>query len=81
MAEFDFVLTLQREIKRKLASLSLGVTSGAIDNFDKYKYITGQISALESVLQEISNLLNKKEQEVHDGKVIRIDKDPKPTKG
>jgi len=39
MAEFDFVLTLQREIKRKLAALSLGVTSGAIDNFDKYKYI------------------------------------------
>ena len=81
MSEFDFVLRLQREIKQKLASLASSVTSGSIDNFDKYKYITGQISALESVLQEISNLLNKKEQEVHDGKVIRIDKDPKPTKG
>jgi|TARA_R100001480_G_scaffold56376_3_gene69361 ethanolamine utilization microcompartment shell protein EutS len=80
MAEFDFVLTLQREIKRKLAALSLGVTSGAIDNFDKYKYITGQIAALESVLQEISNLLNKKEHYEDEGNVIRIDKDPRSPK-
>tara|TARA_R100001244_G_C5107480_1_gene120323 strand:- start:212 stop:457 length:246 start_codon:yes stop_codon:yes gene_type:complete len=80
MAEFDFVLTLQREIKRKLAALSLGVTSGAIDNFDKYKYITGQIAALESVLQEISNLLDKKEHYEDEGNVIRIDKDPRSPK-
>ena len=81
MDEFVFIHKLQRAIKNNLAALSVNVTSGGVDNFDKYKYITGQISALESVLQEISNLLNKKEQEVHDGKVIRIDKDPKPTKG
>ena len=80
MAEFDFVLALQREIKRKLAALSLGVTSGAIDNFDKYKYITGQIAALESVLQEISNLLNKKEHYEDEGNVVRIDKDPRSSK-
>ena len=80
MAEFDFVLALQREIKRKLSALSLGVTSGAIDNFDKYKYITGQIAALESVLQEISNLLNKKEHYEDEGNVIRIDKDPRSPK-
>ena len=80
MAEFDFVLTLQREIKRKLAALSLGVTSGAIDNFDKYKYITGQIAALESVLQEISNLLDKKEHYEDEGNVVRIDKDPRSPK-
>jgi ethanolamine utilization microcompartment shell protein EutS len=81
MDEFTFVLKLQRAIKGNLAALSINVTSGGVDNFDKYKYITGQISALESVLQEISNLLNKKEQELHDGKVVRIDKDPKPTEG
>ena len=80
MAEFDFVLTLQREIKRKLSALSLGVTSGGIDNFDKYKYITGQIAALESVLQEISNLLDKKEHYEDEGNVVRIDKDPRSPK-
>ena len=81
MDEFVFVHKLQRAIRQQLAALSVNVTSGGVDNFDKYKYITGQISALESVLQEISNLLNKKEQELHDGKVVRIDKDPKPTEG
>jgi ethanolamine utilization microcompartment shell protein EutS len=81
MDEFVFIHKLQRAIKNNLAALSVNVTSGGVDNFDKYKYITGQISALESVLQEISNLLNKKEQELNDGKVVRIDKDPKPTQG
>ena len=75
MNEFIFIHKLQRAIKQNLASLSISVTSGSIDNFDKYKYITGQISALESVLQEISTLLDKKEQDDNDGKVIRIDKD------
>jgi hypothetical protein len=75
MADIEFIVRLQREIKKRLAALSLGVTSGAIDNFDKYKYITGQIAAYEAVLQEISNLLDKKEQYEDTGNVIRIDKD------
>ena len=49
MDEFVFVHKLQRAIKQNLAALSINVTSGGVDNFDKYKYITGQISALESV--------------------------------
>ena len=77
MDEFVFVHKLQRAIKQRLAALSINVTSGGGDNFDKYKYITGQISALESVLQEISNLLDKKElYEEKDGNVIRNDKEP-----
>ena len=75
MNEFVFIHKLQRAIKQHLSSLSVSVTSGSIDNFDKYKYITGQISALESVLQEISTLLDKKEQDDNEGNVIRIDKD------
>ena len=78
--EFVFVHKLQRAIKQQLAALSINVTSGGVDNFDKYKYITGQISALESVLQEISNLLNKKELHEEDGNVVRIDKEPGNTK-
>ena len=79
--EFVFIHKLQRAIKQNLAALSLNVTSGGVDSHEKYKYITGQISALESVLQEISNLLTKKEQEQNEGKDVRIDKDPRPTKG
>ena len=78
--EFVFVHKLQRAIKQQLAALSINVTSGGVDNFDKYKYITGQIAALESVLQEISNLLEKKEHYEDEGNVIRIDKDPRSPK-
>ena len=49
MDEFSFVLKLQRAIYQQLASLSLNVTSGGVDSHEKYKYITRQISALESV--------------------------------
>ena len=77
--EFVVIHKLQRAIRQRLTSLSLNVTSGAVDNFDKYKYITGQLAAFEAVLQEISNLLKLKEQENDDGKVVRIDKD-RPTK-
>ena len=47
---------------RSEAKLSLSVTSGGIDNMEKYRYIIGQIAALEAVLQELSNLLEDKEQ-------------------
>ena len=39
---------------------------------ETYKYIIGQINALESVQQEISNLLNDKEQNEDRGTVINI---------
>ena len=45
---------------------------------ETYKYITGQIHALESVRQEISNLLNDKEQ--NDTKGTVVDLNPKSPK-
>jgi hypothetical protein len=56
----------------RLEQLSISVTSGNIDNMEKYKYIIGQITALEAVKQEISILLNDKEQ--NNGTVIDISK-------
>ena len=41
---------------------AISITSGSIDNMEKYRYIVGQIAALEAVLQELSNLLEDKEQ-------------------
>ena len=46
------------------------VTSGGVDNMEKYNYIIGQINALEATKQELSNLLEDKEQ--HEGTVIDI---------
>ena len=61
---------LIRFIRERTDQLSITVTSGGIDSMEKYQYIIGQINALESVQQEISNLLNDKEQ--NEGTVINI---------
>ena len=49
-------------VNTRLQALSMSVTSGSIDSMEKYRYIIGQIAALEAVLQELSNLLEDKEQ-------------------
>ena len=64
--------SLRRAIIRRVETLSISVTSGGVDNMETYKYIIGQINALESVQQEISNLLNDKEQNENRGTVINI---------
>ena len=64
--------SLRRAIRRRVDQLALNVTSGGVDSMETYKYIIGQINALESVQQEISNLLNDKEQNEDRGTVIDI---------
>ena len=64
--------SLRRAIKRRVESLAISVTSGGVDSMETYKYIIGQINALESVRHEISNLLNDKEQNENRGTVIDI---------
>ena len=59
-----------RFLDSRIEQLSISVTSGGIDNMENYKYTIGQINALESVRQEISNLLNDKEH--NEGTVIDI---------
>ena len=68
------IVKLNRLLNQRLEDLSVAVTSGAIDNMENYKYIIGQIKALESVRQEISNLLNDKEQK--NGTVVNIKDTP-----
>ena len=60
---------LIKYINRRTEELSLAVTSGGIDSMTKYNYIIGQITALEATKQELSNLLDDKEQH---GTVIDI---------
>ena len=63
---------LKRAITRREAQLAISVTSGGVDNMETYKYIIGQINALESVRQEISNLQQDKELNENRGTVINI---------
>jgi hypothetical protein len=62
---------LIRFSKSRIENLSVSVTSGSVDNMENYKYIIGQINAYEATLQELSNLLEYKEQN-EKGTVIDI---------
>ena len=53
---------LLKFLRVRIDSLSISVTSGGVDNMENYKYIIGQINGLEDTRQEISNLLEDKEQ-------------------
>ena len=64
------ITKLLRNLNKQIDTLSISVTSGNVDNMEKYKYIVGQITALEAVKQEISILLNDKEQ--NNGTVVDI---------
>ena len=63
MANLESVIhRLQRALKNRVQQLAISVTSGGVDNMETYKYTIGQINALEAIKQEISNLLENKEQ-------------------
>ena len=67
-----------RFLDSRIEQLSISVTSGGIDNMENYKYIIGQINAYEATKQEISNLLNDKEQ--NEGTVVDINTKNSSTK-
>jgi len=66
----NVIYKLQRVLDKRIQQLAISVTSGGVDSMETYKYIIGQINALEATKQEISNLLNEKEQ--NDGTVVDI---------
>ncbi len=69
------VYKLQRGLDKRIQQLAISVTSGGVDSMETYKYIIGQINALEATKQEISNLLNEKEQ--NEGTVVDIKRNGK----
>ena len=58
-------------IKQRREDVKELMASGAIDSMERYQDMLGQIRTYESLLQEISTLLNKKEQN-EKGTVISI---------
>ena len=57
-----FVYKLQKLLRDEVERNVQVLASGCVDNMENYKYITGKIHALDAVSQEISNLLEEKEQ-------------------
>ena len=70
----NVIYKLQKTLERRIQALAISVTSGGVDNMETYKYIIGQINALESVRQEISNLQHDKELNGKSGTVIDLNR-------
>ena len=72
MDELTFVDKIRRVIKMRHDDVVSAMASGGVDTMEKYQYMLGQIRTYQYLNQEISTLLNKKEQNDKDGTVIDI---------
>ena len=75
MEELLFIDKIKRIIKMRHDDVVAAMVSGGVDTMEKYQYMLGQIRTYQYMSQEISSLLEKKEQK-DDGTVISI-KQPK----
>ena len=71
MDEMIFVDKVRRIIKMRHDDVVAAMVSGGVDNMEKYQYMLGQLRTYQYISQEISSLLDKKEQK-NDGTVISI---------
>jgi len=62
MNDIELIPKIQKFIKTNHTNIADAMVAGGVDNMEKYKYMLGQAHAYQIVLQEISNLLNPKEQ-------------------
>ena len=72
--ELEVISKLQKRLKDAYQAIGNNIMAGGIDNMEKYKYMLGQAHAYQYISQEISNLLNKKEQKNEQGTVIDLNK-------
>ena len=71
------VSKLQKIMRDSLQRVGDAMISGGVDNMEKYQYMLGQARTYQYLLQEISNLLEEKEQKDEQGNVIDIKGSPK----
>ena len=74
MQDLELITKIQRQLKQLYQNIGDSMISGGVDNMEKYKYMLGQAHAYQYISQEISNLLNKKEQKNEQGTVIDLNK-------
>ena len=69
--ELIIINRIQKTLKERYHNIGESMMSGTVDNMEKYKYMLGQAHAYQLIIQEISNLLEPKEQK-DEGNVIDI---------
>ena len=72
MDELTFIDKIRKIIRMRHDDIVSAMASGAVDNMEKYQYMLGQIRTYQYLSQEISTLLEKKEQNDKTGTVINI---------
>jgi hypothetical protein len=77
MDGLTIVSKIQKLMKDRLQSVGDTMITGGVDNMEKYQYMLGQARTYQYLLQEISNLLENKEQQDEQGNVIDISGNPK----
>ena len=63
---------IQKTMRENLQKIGDILISGGVDNMEKYQYMLGQARTYQIMLQEISNLLDNKEQKNEEGTVIDL---------
>jgi hypothetical protein len=66
------VSKMQKLMRDNLQKVGDVLISGGVDNMEKYQYMLGQARTYQYMLQEISNLLDNKEQKDEKGTVIDL---------
>jgi hypothetical protein len=62
MDDLILIQKIQKMLKEGYQNVGDAMIAGGVDNMEKYKYMLGQAHAYQYISQEISNLLNNKEQ-------------------
>ena len=74
MDAVTFISRLQKFIRDSYQNIGDAMISGTVDSMEKYKYMQGQANAYQTIIQEISNLLNEKERKDDKGNIIDLGK-------
>ena len=73
LSEEQVIEKLKKRINATLQQIGDSMITGGVDSMEKYKYMLGQAHTCLTILQDISNLLNEKEQKDEKGTVIKLD--------
>ena len=69
----NVIYQIKRAMQNQMDALVQTLANGGVDTMDEYKYIIGKIHGIDTVNQELSNLLEPKEPEPDDpNNVTRI---------
>ena len=76
-----FITKLRKNLRNSYQSVGDTMVAGGVKDMDQYKYLLGQAHAYQYISQEISNLLNNKEQKDEQGRnVVNLGQKPRGSK-